>query len=204
MPDLQTTPFQRILSEGQSPTEAASGARRAQIERFIGNYIVTWAHVDLFLGMAVSAWAGTSQKNALTHTTSRKVQLLQSHLPPEWADGARLVGHLEEANHFRNALAHFGLAVSGSADGEHLGWHLWDVKGRKPRLNLTDTEMAARRAAAQVLSDAVTASMQYRVLHASRLYDVSLHDLIVATPRTWEDRAEFFEYRRRADEMFGL
>lgn len=200
--------FQTILSETPRPDLVESERQRAEIERFIGRYMVDWGYVDFFMSMSINAWVtprslGNLQRAMLTQSTSSKINFLRGLLPETWVSGAALIRHLEDGNHYRNALAHSNLAMGGFDGERQRGWHLWNVRGREIRLDLPEEERSDRLARVSVLREAVGLLMRDELRSASGDQDqVSLSSLIIQRPGTWHTWEEWEHFARMAREMF--
>lgn len=207
MDENAPTDLQTILSETPYLNLVHSQRERAGIERFIGRYIVEWGYVEFFMAMAISAWSHGDhlQRAMISQPARRKIDRLRDLLPSSWDAGTALIGHLEEGNSYRNALAHSNLAMSGH-DGERArSWHLWNVKGRDVRVDIPPEEQANRLARVRVMREAVTVLMMEEVLRAhADLNDVRLSAIITRQPGVWDTWEEWERFVRTAVEMFPV
>lgn len=200
--------FQVILSETPRPDLLESERQRAEIERFIGRYMVDWGYVEFYMSMSINAWVtprslGNLQRAMLTQPTSSKINFLRGLLPGTWNSGAALIRHLEDGNQYRNSLAHSNLAVSGFDGERQHGWHLWNVRGRDMKLDLPERERSDRLARVSVLREAVGLLMHDEIRTASGELDhISLASLIIQQPGTWHSWEEWGHFARMAREMF--
>ncbi|KRA24072.1 hypothetical protein ASD65_06260 [Microbacterium sp. Root61] len=200
--------FQIILSETRRTDLVESERQRAEIERFIGRYMVDWGYVEFFMSISIDAWVtprsiGNLQRAMLTQPTSSKINFIRGLLPETWVSGAALIRHLEDGNQYRNSLAHSNLAMGGFDGERRRGWHLWNVRGRDIRLDLPEEERNDRLARVSVLREAVRLLMHDEIRSASGDLDlISLSSLIVQQPGTWHTWEEWGHFTRVACEMF--
>lgn len=206
----ETNPLHTILSQGTRPDIEASEIQRRAIERHVGRYIVRWGYIDLFLGIAVAAWErGTnphsSEKVVSKLRTADKIKRLRAAIPDRWVDGQRMLDELIKGNNYRNALAHSNLAMGGQHGGKAYGWHFWNVRGRDVAIELDPSFMASQDLHSEVMFLAATIIMGEHYLGKAQSADldaISLSDLIIASPGTWETVAHHDVFILRAREMF--
>lgn len=200
--------FQVILSETPHPDLVESEQQRAEIERFIGRYMVDWGYAEFFMSMSINAWVtprglGNLQRAMLTQSTSSKINFIRGLLPETWVSGASLIRHLEDGNQYRNSLAHSNLAMGGFDGERQRGWHLWNVRGRDIKLDLPAEERSDRLARVSVLRQAIGLLMHDEIRSATGDLDqVSLSSLIIQQPGTWHTWEEWEQFTRMAREMF--
>lgn len=209
MATVRRSEFHTILSEGLRPEVVESQQERHRIEQQVGAYIVAWGYVDFVLSVAASNWANPTNPGALQsflmpQSTSMKIDLLGSLIPDAWRDGQRLLDQLRAANSHRNVLAHSNLGMGGWNGERALGWHFWNIRGKRERtLEIDGTMMSGHVLTAQVLQEAVASSMAAQfVKPTGDINEVSLADAIIQTPGTWATPDDLAAFQNAARRMF--
>lgn len=206
MSDAEPNEFQIIREESPFPDQYE--AEWAQVERFIGKYVIDWNHIEFFLSMGIAAKARgvpNLQRALTTQPARNKIEFLRGILPPTWDEGGRLLAHLEEGNSFRNALAHSSLAMGGFDGTRQRGWHLWNVKGRDARLDIPHEVRTDRLARVAVLKQAVVAIMDDDYMSADIDPNaLSLAERVLRAPGGWSTRKDWELFRETALEMFPV
>jgi hypothetical protein len=146
-------------------------------------------------------------------TVSRKIDLLEQVFPSNWRDGVNLVTHLREANSYRNSIAHWGLAMSGSYGGKAVGWHFYRLQPKTKSRVIDLNTLSAQTLRVHVLS-AVTLAIigpPFIVVEGDPPSDLtdyqnlnvhSVADVVVAAPGTWRNEAHRQAYIAKVRSMF--
>jgi len=185
---------------------------RAAIEQHIGKCITIWAHIDYFLLMCIEHWTWRVLGEKYTSRDSRssaRIRALARLLPAEWSEGQMLVAQLREANRYRNALAHGGIAVGGMDGERRLGWHLYYAGVGAPaermgqRTELHADQMRDRELDARVLQEAVMVLLRDEyVPPEGRPESHPFIQTLGSTGTTWSNRDELTRFRNRVALMF--
>lgn len=202
--------FQTILEDGMRLDIERDEARRAEIEMHIGRYMSRWAHLEFTLGMATAAWLGSSdptdsQNFMVSQSTSYKIDRFKEALPENWNHGKLLIQALYQGNTYRDSLAHWTLAISGSHGERSYGWAFWKMNKGVRVLEIDDALMSKMELKARILTEAASVVMGEPFLlpeHAPMDPNESLAPAILNMPGTWATMEAFYEHGRAVRRMF--
>jgi hypothetical protein len=168
--------------------------------------------------MATAVWvnpirSGRLQGFLASENIARKIELLQHLFPDHWRDGERFVEHLRRANVYRNNMAHWGLAMSGSDGTRSFDWHFYELLPKAKRREIDLSKLDREILRVHVLCSVALAIMgePYIVVGGEPLQDLSDHlnlnnhslaDRVIAHPGTWRNPSHRDSFIVEARAMF--